>query len=72
METLIVSTNTKLERTRTLSPVKYVSLPNAAGREYRVLVASVTYFKAHVSDQISIIIPEDNREAEWAAIEAGL
>lgn len=44
----------------------------AAGREYRVLVASVTYFKAHVGDQISIIIPEDNRDAEWAAIEAGL
>src|SRR5215213_7208136 len=36
------------------------------GREYRVLLASVTYFKAHVGDQISIIIPEDNREAEWA------
>lgn len=43
-----------------------------AGKEYRVLVASVTYFKAHVGDQISIIIPEDNRDAEWAAIEAGL
>jgi len=42
------------------------------GREYRVLLASVTYFKAHVGDQISIIIPEDNREAEWAAIEAAL
>jgi len=43
-----------------------------SGKEYRVLVASVTYFKAHVGDQISIIIPEDNRDAEWAAIEAGL
>jgi hypothetical protein len=44
----------------------------AGGREYRVLLASVTYFKAKMGDQISIIIPEDNREAEWAAIEAAL
>lgn len=44
----------------------------AGGREYRVLLASVTYFKAKAGDQISIIIPEDNREAEWAAIEAAL
>jgi len=43
-----------------------------AGREYRVLLASVTYFKAKLGDQISIIVPEDNREAEWAAIEAAL
>ncbi len=44
----------------------------AGGREYRVLLASVTYFKANLGDQISIIVPEDNREAEWAAIEAAL
>lgn len=44
----------------------------ASGREYRVLLASVTYFKAKAGDQVSIIVPEDNREAEWAAIEAGL
>lgn len=44
----------------------------AGGREYRVLMASVTYFKCKLGDQISIIIPEDNREAEWAAIEAAL
>src|ERR1700712_465806 len=31
----------------------------AAGREYRVLLASLTYFKAHVGDQVSIVIPED-------------
>lgn len=42
------------------------------GREYRVLLASVTYFKAKAGDQISIIVPEDNTEAEWAAIEAAL
>lgn len=43
-----------------------------SGKEYRVLLASVTYFKAKVGDQVSIIIPEDNRDAVWAAVEAGL
>jgi len=43
-----------------------------SGQEYRVLLASVTYFRAKVGDQVSIIVPEDNREAEWAAVEAGL
>jgi len=43
-----------------------------SGREYRVLLASVTYFKAKMGDQVSVIVPEDNRDAEWAAIEAGL
>lgn len=44
----------------------------ASGKEYRVLLASVTYFKAKVGDQVSIIIPEDNRDAVWAAVEAAL
>lgn len=44
----------------------------ANAREYRVLLASVTYFKAKTNDQISIIVPEDNIEAHWAAIEAAL
>ena len=44
----------------------------AGGKEFRVLLASVTFFKAHIGDQISIIIPEDNRDAEWAAVEAVL
>ncbi len=43
-----------------------------SGKEYRVLLASVTYFKAKVGDQVSIIVPEDNRDAVWAAVEAGL
>lgn len=42
------------------------------GKEYRILLASVTYFKANIGDQVSIIIPEDNPDAEWAAVEAGL
>lgn len=40
--------------------------------EYRVLLASVTYFKAKQGDQVSIIIPEDDEDVEWAAIEASL
>ncbi len=42
------------------------------GHEYRILLASVTYFKANVGDQVSVIVPEDNLEAEWAAVEAAL
>lgn len=41
-------------------------------RDYRVLLASVTYFKAKQGDQISINVPEDEVDAEWAAIEAAL
>lgn len=42
-------------------------------REYRVLLASVTYFKAKPGDQISIVVPEDEGDdIEWAAIEAAL
>jgi len=44
----------------------------ANGHEYRVLLASVTYFKARTGDQISIIIPEDSPDAQWSAIEASL
>lgn len=43
-----------------------------SGKEYRVLLASVTYFKAKSGDQVSVVIPEDNTDAEWAAIEAAL
>lgn len=42
------------------------------GKEYRVLLASVTYFKAKPGDQISVIVPEDEADTEWAAIEASL
>lgn len=42
----------------------------SGSREYRVLLASITFFKGHIGDQVSIIVPEDNRDAEWAAVEA--
>lgn len=44
----------------------------AQGREYRILLASVTYFRINVGDQVTIIIPEDSPEATWAAVEAAL
>lgn len=39
---------------------------------YRVLLASVTYFKAKPGDQVSVNIPEENENTEWAALEAAL
>lgn len=41
-------------------------------RQYRVLLASVTYFKAKPGDQVSVNIPQDEVDAEWAALEAAL
>ncbi|MFO0862535.1 MAG: hypothetical protein U0516_02350 [Candidatus Saccharibacteria bacterium] len=38
---------------------------------YRVLYASVTYFKAQVGDEVTIVVPATGGdEANWAAIEA--
>lgn len=44
----------------------------ANGREYRILLASVTYFRINIGDQVTIIVPEDNPDATWAAVEAAL
>lgn len=41
-------------------------------KKYRVLLASVTYFKAKPGDQVSVNVPEDDSSAEWAALEAAL
>lgn len=41
-------------------------------RDFRVLLASVTYFKAKPGDQVSVNLPEDDSQAEWAALEAAL
>ncbi|MCA9326919.1 hypothetical protein KDA14_00135 [Candidatus Saccharibacteria bacterium] len=45
---------------------------SVADREFRVLLASVTYFKAKPGDQVSVNVPEDDANAEWAALEAAL
>lgn len=40
----------------------------ADGKPYRVLLASITYFKAAPGDEVAIVMPRD-LEATWAAIE---
>lgn len=45
---------------------------DVGGKRYRVLLASVTYFKAKPGDQVSVNVPEDDEHAEWAALEAAL
>ncbi len=45
---------------------------NAGKDEYRVLLASVTYFKAKSGDQVSVNVPDSEVKAEWAALEAAL
>ncbi len=41
-------------------------------RRFRVLMASVTYFKAKPGDQVSVNLPEDDANVQWAALEAAL
>lgn len=40
----------------------------ADGKPYKVLLASLTYFKAEPGDEVTIVVPKDE-EAEWAAVE---
>ncbi len=44
----------------------------ANGHEYRILLASVTYFRINLGEQVTIIVPADNPDAVWAAVEAAL
>ena len=41
----------------------------AEGKAYRLLLASVTFYRAEVGDQVTIIIPK-GIDAEWGAVEA--
>lgn len=41
----------------------------ADGKAYRILLASVTFYRAEVGDQITILLPE-GIDAQWGAIEA--
>lgn len=40
----------------------------AEGKAYKVLLASVTYYRAEIGDQITLLVPEF-QESEWGAIE---
>ena len=42
------------------------------GKEFKILYASVTYFRLKVGDQVTVLIPSDNDDATWAAVEASL
>lgn len=41
------------------------------GRALRVLLASVTFYRAEVGDQVTVLLPSEG-EAQWAAVEAVL
>jgi hypothetical protein len=40
----------------------------AGGKAYKVLLASVTYYRASIGDQITLLVPEFE-ESDWGAIE---
>ena len=42
------------------------------GNEYEILYASVTYFHLREGSQVSVVIPANNPDAAWAAVEAAL
>ncbi len=39
------------------------------GKAYRVLLASVTFYRAEVGDQVTVLLPKEG-DAKWGAIEA--
>ena len=43
----------------------------AGGKSYKVLLASVTYFKLNPGDELTILVPEKD-DTEWAAIESAI
>ena len=43
----------------------------AGGKTYKVLLASVTYFKLNNGDEVTILIPEAE-DTDWAAIESAV
>lgn len=40
----------------------------AEGQQFKVLLASLTYFKAEPGDEVTIVLPKD-KEATWGAVE---
>ncbi len=40
----------------------------AEGKAYKVLLASLTYFKADAGDEVTIVLPQDV-DSDWAAVE---
>lgn len=40
----------------------------AEGKTFRVLLASLTYFKAQAGDEVTIVVPQEG-DSQWAAVE---
>jgi hypothetical protein len=40
----------------------------AEGKTFRVLLASLTYFKAQAGDEVTVVVPQDG-DTQWAAVE---
>src|SRR3989339_1813746 len=61
-----------VERKRVIGIVSQDDLGNfvviAEGKAYRVLLASVTYFKAEPADEVTVVVPRDS-DSVWGAIE---
>lgn len=60
-----------VERKRIVGPLVYEDGQYrvlANGKAYKVLLASVTYYKAEVGDNVTLIVPEFE-ESEWGAID---
>lgn len=56
----------KIVGTLTYEDGQYLVMANS--KAYKVLLASVTYFRAEVGDKVTLIVP-DLEDSEWGAIE---
>lgn len=60
-----------IDRRKTVGTLSYAGgnySVNADGKTYKVLQASVTYYRGEPGDQVTLILPKDH-ESTWAAIE---
>ena len=61
-----------VERRRVSGPLRIDEHGNftveTAEKSYKILLASVTFYKAEEGDEVTILLPE-NGEAEWGAVE---
>ncbi len=60
-----------IERRKIIGSLKQsdgIYLVNAEGKDYKVLQASITYYKGEPGDQVTIILPKDH-DSIWAAVE---
>ncbi|QQS59055.1 hypothetical protein IPN35_05730 [Candidatus Peregrinibacteria bacterium] len=61
-----------IERRSVVGPLTYENGQYkvlADGKAYKVLLASVTFYRADIGDEVTILLPE-NQEAEWGAMDA--